>query len=57
MDTLLNADTLQYDDEVQETIAYKQPADMTSSKKKKSVPADSLSEEETCSLTSWVLQG
>ena len=60
-DSQLMADTLQYDDSNGDIPGFfkgcTQPADNAGIKKQRCVASDLLSEEETCALTSWVLQG
>ena len=64
MDSLFAADTLQYDEEMPSThniqLYQSRPSknpDIPLSKHPKIVDSELLSEDETCSLTSWVLQG
>jgi hypothetical protein len=64
MDSLYTADTLQYDEEMPSIHSVQQyhsnPSknfDIPLSKYPKTVDSELLSEDETCSLTSWVLQG
>ena len=57
MSSFLNADTLIYNDDEKSQQCAVQITDVPTSKKPKARGSELLNEEETCALTSWVLQG